>query len=98
MHPRLHDSVVSNPFTYLFVRYQTSALSDNDRSVLEAACKDVMERFKCTGDKGLTQVSEAYLDRFGAIPQWSFKWLQKLAGRLRDESLRNYILAVIKKD
>lgn len=94
MYPKLRDSVISNPFEYVFFRFNQSYLRDEDRIVLECAKKDAFERFKCKPGDSLLVVSEAYVDRYGTMPSWSYKWFENLGHKLKDRDMKNYLKAV----
>jgi hypothetical protein len=73
-------------------------LHDDDRKTLDAARREATERFKCDKGESLLVASEAYVDRFGSIPSWSWKWLERLSYKLRDKDMRNYLKAVVDRD
>ena len=98
MHSKFKDSVVSNVFEYIFFRFNKDSLRDDDQQALTSAQRDASERFKCDKGQSLLAASEAYLDRFGSMPSWSYKWFEKLAGKLIDKDMKNYLKAVCERD
>jgi len=99
MHPKLKSSVISNPFEFIFFRFQRSGLSNRDIATLEAAQKDAVGLFQCEKyHSTLLQTSEFYIDRYGSIPTWAWKWFERLAHKIQNQDMKNYLVALTTHD